>query len=140
VAVHGEDAAAAAILRILAERQAGTRKAVARGAHLIEAYAKLELTRSSHPPGTPTPSPPGAPPSLVTGSLRRSITVRGPLGGGSRWEASVGPTIVYGRIQELGGVAGGRGARLPARPYMSPALRRARPQINALFRDGWDVT
>lgn len=137
--VVGDDAAAAALLRILAERQAATKQAVARGAHLIEAHAKLELSRTSHPPGTPTPSRPGQPPSLISGALRRSVTVRGPRGGGSRWEASVGPTIVYGRIQELGGVAGRR-ARLPARPYMAPGLERARPQIAKLFKDGWHVT
>jgi phage gpG-like protein len=60
----------------------------------------------------------------VTGTLRRSITVKGPhpLGLG-RWEAQIGPTAVYGRIQELGGVTGRGGATvLPARPYVAPTL------------------
>lgn len=137
--VYGDDAAVAALARILAERQAATRQAVARGAHLIEAQAKLELSRSSHPPGTPTPAAPGRPPSLISGGLRRSIRVDGPHGRSSRWEATIGPSIRYGRIQELGGRAG-RGARLPPRPYMRPGLQRATPLIKKLFQDGWHVT
>ncbi|MFD0393333.1 hypothetical protein ACFQ3Z_15995 [Streptomyces nogalater] len=62
----------------------------------------------------------------MTGTLRRSITVKGPapLGTG-RWAASIGPTAVYGRIQELGGVTGRGGAtELPPRPYVRPAYER----------------
>jgi hypothetical protein len=39
-----------------------------------ETAIKVTLTSSSHPLGTPTPSRPGQPPSLVTGRLRRSMT------------------------------------------------------------------
>lgn len=84
-----------------------------------------ELTRTSHPLGTPTPAPPGSPPSLVTGHLRRSIvnlsTRRLSKG---VYEGGTGPTAVQARIQELGGFAGrGHRSHLPPRPYVRPAVR-----------------
>ncbi|MEU6347233.1 HK97 gp10 family phage protein [Streptomyces sp. NPDC046977] len=103
--------------------QRATRLATAHAAHLAEAAIKQILTTSSHPKGTPTPSAPGEPPSLVTGTLRRSIKVVGPIPAGfGKWLAEVGPTAVYGRIQELGGTAGY--AELPPRPYVMPAYER----------------
>lgn len=88
---------------------------------------KAELSRSSHSRGTPTPSPPGSPPAIITGSLRRSVITQPPTGGGGVWSAAGGPTIVYSRIQELGGRAG-RGHRtvLPPRPYVRPAVNQLR--------------
>ncbi|WP_369043512.1 hypothetical protein [Streptomyces sp. Midd1] len=107
-----------------ADLQRATRVATAHAAHLAEAAIKQLLTTSSHAKGTPTPSAPGEPPSLVSGTLRRSMKVVGPVPAGfGRWLAEVGPTAVYGRIQELGGTAG-RGAELPARPYVMPAYER----------------
>lgn len=41
---------------------------------------------------------------VKTGTLRRSIFVTGPIRTAMyRWTARVGPTVVYGRIRELGG-------------------------------------
>jgi hypothetical protein len=103
--------------------QRATRLATAHAAHLAEAAIKQMLTTSSHPKGTPTPSAPGEPPSLITGTLRRSIKVTGPVPAGfGRWLAEVGPTAVYGRVQELGGPAGY--AVLPPRPYVQPAYEQ----------------
>lgn len=104
--------------------EAATRKATATGAHLIEAEIKKALKQNTHQRGTPTPSQPGQPPALVSGQLRRSVKVEGPsrLAPGV-YQARIGPTAVYGRIQELGGMAGqGRGTRLPARPYVAPSV------------------
>jgi phage gpG-like protein len=85
---------------------------------------QLELTRTSHPAGTPTPSRPGDPPSLVTGTLRRSIVATPAISAGpARYLATVGGTVIYARIQELGGTAG-RGSVLPARPYLRPATEK----------------
>lgn len=115
-----------AIERMALSLNRATGTATGHAAHLLEREIKKELSKSSHSRGTPTPSSPGEPPSLVTGTLRRSISVKGPhpLGMG-RWEAQIGPTAVYGRIQELGGVTGRRSAAtLPARPYVTPAFRR----------------
>lgn len=118
-----------------------TRTATAQASHLLEREIKQTLSTSSHRRGTPTPSSPGEPPSLVTGTLRRSITVNGPhpLGLG-RWEAQVGPTAVYGRIQELGGVTGrGHAATLPARPYVQPAFERlaASGALARVYHTAW---
>jgi phage gpG-like protein len=115
-----------ALERMAAALSVATRAATAEASHLVEAEIKRTLSTSSHAKGTPTPSSPGDPPSLVTGTLRRSVTVKGPhpLGSG-RWEAEIGPTAVYGRIQELGGVTGcGGSAVLPPRPYVQPAFTR----------------
>ncbi|MCX5285696.1 HK97 gp10 family phage protein [Streptomyces sp. NBC_00198] len=112
------------LAQLEAELQRATRLATAHAAHLAEAAIKQMLTTSSHPKGTPTPSAPGDPPSLVTGTLRRSIKVKGPVPAGfGRWLAEVGPTAVYGRVQELGGTAG-RGSVLPPRPYVQPAFEQ----------------
>jgi hypothetical protein len=114
-----------------------TPQGLANAAHHLEASIKLELSRTSHPPGTPTPSPPGSPPSLITGTLRRSIQVEGPTQTGpGRWTANVGTGLVYSRIQEYGGTAG-RGSRLPARPYMAPGLATALPGMGALIEQAW---
>ena len=120
----------------IARQMAATRTAVAKGAHTIEAKAKDELTSSSHPKGTPTPASPGEPPSLITGTLRRSVRVQGPTGDGQTFTASVGPTTVYGRIQELGGWAG-HSSYLPPRPYMKPAVEKSAEELKALFREAW---
>lgn len=120
----------------IARQVAATRLAVGKGAHLIEEKTKLALSESSHPKGTPTPSAPGSPPAIVSGTLRRSVRVVGPTSLGSGFTASIGPTAVYGRIQELGGVAG-RGSRLPARPSLAPGLRDAESELQAIFREAW---
>lgn len=119
--------------------QTATRVATAKAAHLAEAAIKQMLSTSSHPKNTPTPSQPGDPPSLVTGTLRRSIKVTGPVSAGmGRWLAEVGPTAVYGRVQELGGTAG-RGVTLPPRPYVQPAYEQlvASAAIARTYRLAW---
>ncbi len=130
-----------AMERLALSLNRATAKATGHAAHLLEREIKKELSTSSHSRGTPTPSSPGEPPSLVTGTLRRSISVKGPhpLGVG-RWEAQIGPTAVYGRIQELGGVTGRRSAAtLPARPYVTPAFRRlaATGALARVYHSAW---
>lgn len=111
-----------------------TPEALGHAAHYLEAQIKTELGRTSHPPGTPTPSPPGSPPSLITGNLRRSAQVEGPTQTGPGvWTASVGMESVYARVQELGGGP----SQLPARPYMTPALATALPGMGALITQAW---
>jgi hypothetical protein len=95
------------------------------------------LRRYTHPPFTKTPSPPGQPPALVTGTLRRSVRVVPAAGGGAVARSSVAPHTVYARIQEYGGhiypvrarflrwvedgaVHFARHVYLPPRPYMRP--------------------
>lgn len=114
-----------ALESLVARMSAASRKAATTGGHLIEAGAKKNLGLRAHARGTPTPSPPGSPPALITGTLRRSIRVTAaePVSI-TGWTVSVGPTVVYGRIQELGGDAGrGGSVHLPPRPYLEPALQ-----------------
>ncbi len=80
------------------------------------------------------------------GRLAGSITVR-KLG---EMSGEVGPTVIYGRIQELGGTifprrakmlhwvdAGGdhfaRHVTLPARPYLKPGVEASKPLIGKIF-------
>lgn len=114
----------------------GMAKAFQRG------VVNVELRRYTHPPYTRTTSPPGEPPALVTGTLRRSVRAEPAIATGD-WSArsSVAPHTVYARIQELGGhirpvraaalrwtedgqVVFSMHSYLPKRPYMAPARER----------------
>jgi|SRR5215831_2206281 len=136
VVLHGVEKFLAAADAKVAAMRVASRDATAKALHLIERRAKQKLGQKSHRPGTPTPANPGEPPALVTGNLRRSITVTGPEAiGPSMWKGQVGPTAVYGRIQELGGIA--RGRTLPARPYMRPSFEELKDEIVDLFKTAW---
>ena len=115
--------------------------------HIAETYrdyvSDVVLRRYQHAERTWTTSPRNTgSPAWVTGNLARSIRARqGPYT--ENWAmASVGPYIVYGRIQELGGEIKGnpwlhwqnispetgqltdwfmKRVDLPPRPYLSPA-------------------
>jgi phage gpG-like protein len=123
----------------IAKQAAAAREALALSAHEVERQAKEELSIGSHAKGEPTTSPPGEPPDLVGGKLRQSVTVKGPTPAGKNsWEAQIGPTMIYGRIQELGGDTGRDGMTyLPPRPYMTPALQAAKDFMAAAFRKAW---
>lgn len=123
----------------IAKQAAAAREALALSAHEVEKQVKQQLTTTSHAKGEPTPSAPGEPPSLVSGKLRQSVTVDGPKTvGPNSWEAKVGPTMIYGRIQELGGDTGRGGAtHLPPRPYVMPGLQAAKDFMVEAFRKAW---
>lgn len=122
--------------RIEAARD-GTADGLLRAAHRIEAGIKLKLSITSHSRGTRTPSAPGSPPSLVSGALRRSVMVGDIDRQGDTHSVKVYPSMIYSRIQELGGIAG-RGARLPARPYVGPAVDESIDDVARIFRDAWE--
>jgi len=91
---------------------------------------------------------------VKTGTLLRSIDVQGPFPAGPHtWVARVGPTVIYGRIAELGGPIPGpdnktakilrwwaadgtpifaRHVDHPAHPYMKPGLEAVRPTIDRI--------
>lgn len=103
----------------------------------VERQTKVNLALKSHKRGTPTPSLPGEPPALISGALRRSVKISGRGGRKGVYTGSVGPTMIYSRIQELGGVAGrNHRASLPARPYLKPAVLKSLPAMgkNAVGR------
>ena len=106
------------------------------GLHLIERNVKAYLRTFTHPYGTPTPSPRGAPPALIYGNLRRSWrNVHAHEGRKPHTiEAWGGPTTVYSRIQELGGLAGrNHSARIPKRPYVKPMALASRRGIRRIY-------
>lgn len=131
----------AGLARIMAAVDVATATAAGTGAHLVEANIKAKLSLKSHSKRTKTPSAPGEPPATISGNLRRSVAVQGPTRvGWGVYESKVGPTAVYGRIQELGGRTGRNYATyLPPRPYVHPALEESKPAMEALYREAWRV-
>lgn len=126
-----------ALERSAQEIDVATGLAAAQGAHVYERFIKQELNKGSHPKGTPTGSQPGEPPWKITGTLQRSVQVGTPkrLGPG-RWEADAGPTVIYGRAQELGH------PRWPAgrtHPYLKPGSDKAEAsgQVEAVIIRTW---
>jgi phage gpG-like protein len=65
---------------------------------------------------------------VVTGNLVNSISTVLSKSTDTSAEADVGPAAVYGRIHELGGIAG-HGSHIPARPYLRPAVDEHMGQI-----------
>lgn len=150
----GGDDVGAELRALIVRKREAARRAVARAAALVEDQVKAELSRSSHRRGTRTPSRPGSPPSLISGTLRRSVRHTPPRPIPRGWEATIGPTAEYSRIQELGGTVTARSGgllrfrldgrtimtprvTLPARPYVRPGARRANPAVREIFREEW---
>lgn len=79
-------------------------------------------------------------PTNRTGHLRDSIHVGDitRLGPG-RWISTTGPTMVYGRRVELGGVSRTNGTTIRTRPfpYMTPGFERSRTEITTIYREEW---
>lgn len=121
MAVNGMDDVIAK-LRLLRDRAPVTADLAASAmAAVVMRAVQEELGKTSHDPGTATPSQPGEPPSLITGQLRRSVIMKRK----GRGHIQVGATTVYARIQELGGDAGrDHRAHLPPRPYLAPTVKR----------------
>lgn len=100
----------------------------------VEAEIKKQFA-GAHRRGTPTPSSPGQPPAVISGTLRRSIHSERPTVTGLGAAGRVYPTAVYARIQELGGHAGH--STLPARPYVRPGYEAAKPKLAAIAAAEW---
>jgi hypothetical protein len=149
--VHGVPRWDVAIEAKMAAVDRATPRAMSEGLRVVERSVKKILRTYTHPEGTPTTSPPGQPPALVTGTLMRSVKTRGPYPGKRRYtyRGTVGPTAVYSRIQELGGRVRARNrgrigpqrehsyTRLPARPYVKPATNRVRRDVRRVFVTRW---
>ena len=80
----------------------------------------------------------GAPPMNRTGNLRRSIRGEKSKSGFAKYEAIVGPTIVYGRTVELGGSFAPKSwigtSAMKGFPYMAPAFAKFRVKVPAMVR------
>lgn len=106
-----------------------------------ETMAKLTLSTGAHAAGTDTPNPPGGPPGIISGALRRSVA-RTPAvpSGPATWSQALGSVIIYAAVQEHGatisskgtyplrnaktGQVFGQSVTIPARPWMKPAVER----------------
>lgn len=119
-------------VRQLAAAEVATRMA----AELVQTEIKMKLTQQAHAKGTKTPSAPGQPPAYIGGHLVQGVVILGPESVGSGFMARIGPTAAYGRIQELGGIAG-HGSKLPARPYVRPSLLSKMDEIGIIFYSAW---
>jgi hypothetical protein len=140
VNVSGGDAVEAALGRIALKVRLATRSSVREATGLVQRRAFVALSRYSHPPNTPTPSPPGEPPARITGHLGGSLSPTGPYAIGGGFGGKLGPTAVYSRIQELGGRAGrNHSVTLPPRPYMRPtrASMIADGSLRRVFVGAW---
>lgn len=68
-----------------------------------------------------------------TGRLRSSLSSIAPFKRGGAYIGGISTNVVYARIHELGGYAGrGRKVRIPARPYLSPAIENPRLKQDVL--------
>ena len=130
----------AAQLRLLQQRAATSAPLAACQAlgQAAETAVKVKLTSSTHAASEPTPSRPGQPPSLVTGTLRRSVR-RTPsrLIDEGYALCTVGSVLIYGRVHEFGPVTiharnfpqlgnpevgfFGRQVTIPRRPWLAPS-------------------
>jgi hypothetical protein len=126
IEIEGVSGFEAGIEAMIVAVDAATRLSVTAGAHLIEANAKAQMN--------------GPGPNVRTGTLRRSIGVIDTVSlGRGIWKSRIAPTVIYGRIQELGGYAGiNHSAYLRPRPYMQPGLNKSIPQLEGVFRAAWD--
>lgn len=140
--IFGIEELTAAFEEMVKTAQEAAKTIVRRAQVELEAETKKSF-RLSNPPGrdshgrfSRSVSPPGSPPAVVTGTLRRSITSSKVEVRATSATGTVYPTAVYARIQELGGIAG-HGAHLPARPYLAPALEKTTPRMQEIATEEW---
>lgn len=86
----------------------------------------------------------GQPPMNRTGNLRRSIRGQKFRKGFAKYEAIVGPTIIYGRAVELGGEYAPHSwlgtSAMAGFPYMKPAFNKFKVLAPAIIRKHLAVT
>ena len=136
--------------RIRGITPAATELGMADAGQSVSGQTKRNLSLSAHAPGTRTPAPPGGPPSLISGDLRRSVRASDVTRTGYRFHVRVGATMIYARIQQMGGRVStlkphglanrathqffGPSVYLPARPYLPGAETSATLARDALVR------
>lgn len=103
--------------------RAGILKVVKNAASRVQRGAKINVNQVLNTTGK------------SSGTLGGSITI---IPNPAKLEASIGPSVIYGRIHELGGVIEdgfGKGIRIvmPKRAYLQPALDDAEPTIKNDF-------
>lgn len=96
---------------------------------LVQQAAQLSITAGAVSGAAHVPSAPGEPPNNDTGVLANSIETNS-VGPG---KVEVSANAPYAAAQEFGN------SRLPARPYMRPALQQNRARIAELIKEAIDV-
>jgi hypothetical protein len=118
------------------QRDGPPRVAYAMAREFHEEVVDVTLTRFSHRRGTQTPSPPGQPPAVVGGHLRRAIRLYAASRTGAYTaESRVRPLIVYARIQETGGTihAHGKALRWTSDAAFGPLAKGQKRKGNVHF-------
>lgn len=140
-------AAIAALAKIAAQVKASLPAVVAEGSEVIQTNARAELAK--RPPSR------WDVPGRVPGRLAASIRTFTPYPSGvNEWSARTAPTVIYGRLQELGGhiypvraaylhwYANGteffrKHVYVPGRPYLEPGLQVSLPQLYEVAEKTW---
>ena len=137
--------------QVSAVAEENTRRALTATALAIERETKLNLGKSSHRRNTPTPAHPGGPPSLISGTLRRSVTHTQVVRTFGGWECKVGlasgvfppygkgkrtASSRYGFLLETSGLRNGAGY-----PFLMPAFKLVAPRVRGIsmefFKGPW---
>jgi len=98
-----------------------TKRGITKACLIVEAYAKENMTPES-------PSAPGEPPAVVTGTLRASITHRVEDEDGEA-VGYVGTNVHYAQPLEFGT------SKMAARPFLFPALEKNRDKVVAAIKE-----
>ena len=99
--------------------------ACVRGAHVLEGAIKLHIRQNPHELASPDRRGQTYHEGLIdTGAMLNSVSVT-PLPNG----AEVGPRVEYAAYHEYGTV------KMPARPFMQPALDEKRAEVERMVRD-----
>lgn len=118
---------------VLAELQPKGEAAVNKAVAVVHRKALDMLGRSSS--GTKA-SEAGQPPALRRGALRRSLKIRAAQVRENVVSAAVYTNHPGAGAQEYGGRVGkGKSIRLPARPYLRPALEQTEAEVTAILGD-----
>lgn len=96
---------------------------------LVQRTAQLSITAGAVSGAGHVPSAPGEPPNADTHVLDQSIET----GQITQTKVEVSANAPYAAAQEFGN------SRLPARPYMRPALQAKRARISELIKEAIDV-
>jgi hypothetical protein len=113
------------------------------GEILVYETRRLLRLRGSSKSAGGMPSPPGEPPAAMTGELSRSVIQNVEPSEQAVYVgvASDSPANNYAMIHEFGGTIGGEDGggtiRMPARPYLRPALAKVKPDIDRGFKSAF---
>lgn len=119
----------AALTKITAETELAGRQIVATGTAMVEKEAKGNFS-GSHARNMPHEG--GDQPNVVSGDLRRSIMTTPIVRLGlASYQASVGPSMIYGRRVELG-MNGSRKF-----PYFEPSVKKVKPLLSDMAAMTW---